>query len=97
MYYTHNDLIPRMVLSAPMQSELFMHILLFSALSHGYRPVIIMHGILLSYKNMEDLVALIEEAHPGTEIHNVDAYNYFVSVPKVQYTHMQKFFVDWDT
>ena len=39
-----------------------------------------MHGILRSYKDMEDLVIFIEDAHPGTEIHNVDAYNYFVSL-----------------
>lgn len=38
-----------------------------------------MHGILLSYTTMDDLVALIKEAHPGTEVHNVDAYNYLVS------------------
>ena len=58
-------------------TALYLHI--HTALNYGYRPVIIMHGILLSYKTMEDLVILIEEAHPGTEIHNVDAYNYAVS------------------
>lgn len=34
-----------------------------------------MHGIFSSYESMDDLVSLIQSAHPGTEVYNIDAYN----------------------
>jgi palmitoyl-protein thioesterase len=43
--------------------------------AHGYRPVILMHGLLVSSESMEPLREMILEAHPGTPVHNVDAYN----------------------
>ena len=33
-----------------------------------YKPVVVMHGIFSSNKDMEDLVDLIKTAHPGTEV-----------------------------
>ena len=38
-----------------------------------------MHGIMDSYKSMDDLIAFINAAHPGTDIYNIDAYNDIVS------------------
>lgn len=38
-----------------------------------------MHGILDKYTSMDGLVAMIQEAHPGTEVYNVDAFNDLVS------------------
>eukprot|EP00731_Ephydatia_muelleri_P021337 Em0013g1064a len=42
---------------------------------NGYRPVVVMHGILSSYDSMTNMVQFIQKAHPGTEVLNVDAYN----------------------
>ena len=39
-----------------------------------------MHGIFSSYEGMDDLVALIKAAHPGTDVYNIDAYNDAVSI-----------------
>ena len=41
----------------------------------AYRPVIMMHGIFGGYKHMEELAGFVREAHPGTEVYNVDAYS----------------------
>ena len=43
--------------------------------SESYRPVILMHGILASYEDMEGLMSMISAAHPGTKLTNIDAYN----------------------
>ena len=56
------------------------HCVHFSVPADGYRPVIIMHGIFSSYEGMDDLVALIKAAHPGTDVYNIDAYNDAVSI-----------------
>jgi len=48
---------------------------LCTGLVAAYRPVIIMHGILGGYKHMEELAGFVREAHPGTEVYNVNAYN----------------------
>ena len=45
----------------------------------GYRPVLIMHGIADSYKSMEVMVTYIKDAHPGTPVYNIDAFNDAVS------------------
>ena len=47
--------------------------------ANAYRPVVVMHGILSSYDYMTDMVQFIQKAHPGTEVLNVNAYNYAVS------------------
>lgn len=39
-----------------------------------------MHGILDKYTSMDTLVAMIKEAHPGTEVYNIDAFNDLVSL-----------------
>lgn len=41
----------------------------------GYRPVIIMHGLLQSNEAMETLKKMITDAHPGTPVHVIDAFN----------------------
>ena len=46
----------------------------------GYRPVVLMHGLITSPESMNDLTLMIETAHPGTPIYNIDAYNDGVSV-----------------
>ena len=47
--------------------------------ANGYRPVVVMHGVLSSSDTMTDLVQFIQKAHPGTMVLNVDAYNDAVS------------------
>ena len=34
-----------------------------------------MHGILASYRDMDNLMSMISKAHPGTNLTNVNAYN----------------------
>lgn len=46
----------------------------------GYRPVILMHGILDNYESLDQLVAFIQDAHPGTTVYNIDAYNDLVGL-----------------
>lgn len=41
----------------------------------AYRPVIIFHGIFSDAKNMEDLVSLIQNAEPGTQVYNIDGFD----------------------
>lgn len=43
--------------------------------AYGYRPVILMHGLLVSSEAMDILEGRILAAHPGTPVHNIDAYN----------------------
>lgn len=50
-----------------------------SELISGYRPVIIMHGILSNAETMTELVQFVKKAHPGTEVYNVDLYDDLVS------------------
>ena len=45
----------------------------------GYRPVLLMHGIADNYKSMEGMVTFIKDAHPGTPVYNIDAFNDAVS------------------
>lgn len=41
----------------------------------AYRPVIIMHGLTQLPEDMEKLKEMITNAHPGTPVHVVDAFN----------------------
>jgi palmitoyl-protein thioesterase len=50
-------------------------VLLYFRMVVGYRPVLIMHGIADSYKSMEVMVTYIKDAHPGTPVYNIDAFN----------------------
>ena len=43
--------------------------------AYGYRPVILMHGLLVSSEAMDSLEERILTAHPGTPVFNIDAYN----------------------
>lgn len=47
--------------------------------ANGYRPVVVLHGVLSSNDSMTDLVQFIQKAHPATDVLNVDAYNDAVS------------------
>lgn len=49
-----------------------------SLYSAGYKPVIVMHGINDDAKGMTTMVEFIQDAHPGTEVYNVDAFNNLV-------------------
>ena len=53
--------------------------LLVVSSAKGYRPVVVMHGILSGAEDMNDLVQFIQTAHPGTNVLNVNAFNYAVS------------------
>ena len=46
----------------------------------GYRPVILMHGILSDAASMLPLADHIQKAHPGTKILNIDLYEDLDSV-----------------
>ena len=48
-------------------------------LLQSYRPVILMHGLMSSPAGLAELEGFIKDAHPGTEVLNVDAYNGLVS------------------
>lgn len=41
----------------------------------GYRPVVLMHGLFASSETMDIMKKMITAAHPGTPVHNIDAYN----------------------
>ena len=41
----------------------------------GYRPVIVMHGILSDAADQQQLVNMITKAHQGTKVLNVNLYN----------------------
>lgn len=43
--------------------------------SDAYRPVIVMHGIFSSYRDMDSLVKMITNARPGINVTNVHAYD----------------------
>ena len=47
-----------------------------------YRPVIVMHGILDDAESLDQLVSFIKTAHPGTTVHNINAFNEMVKFCK---------------
>ena len=40
----------------------------------GYKPVVLLHGILSAHEEMEELAGYITSAHPGTKIYNIAMY-----------------------
>ena len=58
------------------------HFSLAVSFVNGYRPVVVMHGILSSSDYMTDMVQFIQNTHPGTMVLNVDAYNDAVSTKR---------------
>lgn len=44
------------------------------AVSSGYKPVIIIHGILDHASDLDDLAGLIKTAHPGTNISLINIF-----------------------
>ena len=53
---------------------------LHATVCSGYRPVIVMHGILSSATAQRQLVDMIQQAHHGTEVLNVDMFNDLESI-----------------
>ncbi|XP_030638877.1 lysosomal thioesterase PPT2-like [Chanos chanos] len=49
----------------------------------GYRPVIIVHGILDSPKQLSGLARFIAKSHPGTEVIPVNMFNYLASFKRL--------------
>nr|XP_039251353.1 lysosomal thioesterase PPT2-A-like [Styela clava]XP_039251354.1 lysosomal thioesterase PPT2-A-like [Styela clava] len=47
--------------------------------SYSYKPVIIIHGILEGASGLEELKSYIDKAHPGTEVHAIDMFDYYNS------------------
>lgn len=57
-----------------------MVVLITSTLSYkDYKPVIIFHGIIQSPLEIKTLRLFIEEAHPGTNVHTIDLFDYLES------------------
>lgn len=46
----------------------------FLAVSSGYKPVIIIHGILDQASDLNDLAGFIKAAHPGTNISLINIF-----------------------
>lgn len=40
----------------------------------GYKPVVLLHGILSAHEEMEVLAGYITSSHPGTVVHNIAMY-----------------------
>ena len=55
-------------------------LLLSRAAVDGYRPVILMHGILNDAESLQQLVNMITRSHNGTQVLNVDAFNDLASL-----------------
>ena len=56
-------------------SLLLLALSLFVCGSNAYRPVVVMHGVFSSYRDMDALVGMIAKARPGINITNVRAYD----------------------
>ncbi|XP_035991399.1 lysosomal thioesterase PPT2 [Fundulus heteroclitus] len=50
-------------------------VLLAARCTDGYKPVVIVHGILDGPKEFETLSTFIKKVHPGTEVHTISLYN----------------------
>lgn len=46
----------------------------------AYLPVIVLHGIFSDAANMDSLCDMIQSAHPGTQIYNIDGFDDMDSV-----------------
>ncbi|CAK8674919.1 unnamed protein product [Clavelina lepadiformis] len=47
---------------------------------HGYKPVIILHGILDAAADLKHLENFIKKAHPGTVVYSLDVYDHYASL-----------------
>uniref|UniRef100_F6T0U6 palmitoyl-CoA hydrolase n=1 Tax=Ciona intestinalis TaxID=7719 RepID=F6T0U6_CIOIN len=55
-------------------------VLLFQAIkTFGYKPVIVVHGILDDAKDLSHLTKFITKHHPGTEVHTLDLFDHYHS------------------
>nr|CAB3265120.1 lysosomal thioesterase PPT2-A-like [Phallusia mammillata] len=59
--------------------QLWTVLLLQAVKTYGYKPVIIIHGILDDARDLSELGAYIEKAHPGTEVHTLDLFDHYYS------------------
>ena len=54
----------------------------------GYKPVVLLHGVLSAHEEMEVLAGYITSAHPGTEIYNIALYENSSSVDTSLWTQL---------
>ena len=54
--------------------KLCMFILSVLPLVFGYKPVVLVHGVLSEASHLEDMQRMIEQAHPGTNVTLVKLY-----------------------
>ena len=54
----------------------------------GYKPVVLLHGVLSAHEEMEVLAGYITSAHPGTVIHNIALYENLSSVDTSMWTQL---------
>ncbi|CAH1183475.1 unnamed protein product [Phaedon cochleariae] len=57
--------------------------------SFGYKPVILLHGILTGSESMELIKSRIEEKHPGTKVYNIDRFEGWSSLENMWYQAQQ--------
>ena len=54
----------------------------------GYKPVVLLHGVLSAHEEMEVLAGYITSAHPGTVVHNIAMYEDSSSVDISMWTQL---------
>ncbi|XP_037532030.1 lysosomal thioesterase PPT2-A-like [Nematolebias whitei] len=59
----------------PLLQLLLLLLLLAAGCTHGYKPVVIVHGILDGPKQFEVLSSFITKVHPGTQVFVISLYN----------------------
>ncbi|XP_072389371.1 lysosomal thioesterase PPT2 homolog [Diabrotica undecimpunctata] len=67
-------------------------ILFFSVvytLTHGYKPVILLHGVMTGAESMELIKKRIEEKHPGTVVYNIQQFEGWYSLENMWYQVQQ--------
>nr|CAH7738590.1 unnamed protein product [Callosobruchus chinensis] len=60
-------------------------ILLNSLIVLGYKPVILLHGIMTGFESMELIKSRIEEKHPGTIVYNIERFGGWSSLDNMWY------------
>ena len=57
----------------------------------SYKPVVIIHGILDTAASMDDLKAMIEKAHPGSNVTVIKLFPDLESIDTPMWTQMRGF------
>ncbi|XP_030384807.1 lysosomal thioesterase PPT2 homolog [Scaptodrosophila lebanonensis] len=63
-----------------MRPAFFFVISICFVLTLGYKPVVVLHGILSGAESMVSLVQQIEKHHPGTKVYNFDRFSGWYSL-----------------